>query len=434
MPATRSHYLSPLSVRRFRSAVIGVLLLTLCGGLTAPSVSAGAPINAVPYIDLVAPVSANPGATGVTLTVLGTGFVSTSVVKWNSISLTTTFVNSKQLTASVPDSFVAAVGLGAITVVSPTPGGGISNVFYFPVAASEASTRFPTSPSSSVSVGGMPQGISTADLNNDGKIDLAVANNADGTVSILLGNGNGTFTTKSTPAAGVGANWIAVGDFNEDGIPDLAVANSGGGGPAGVSILIGHGDGTYTAGASLTTGSGPFAITTADFNGDGRLDLAVSNANDGTITVFLGNGNGTFGAGSTITVGATPQQIVPGDFNEDGVLDLAVANETDGTVSILLGNGDGTFQGQSTTSTGGSGTPIGLITADFNKDNHLDLAAVNASDVAILLGNGLGSFTLNSNPTTGSGDLIAGVVGDYNGDGNLDLVLSDRTAGEAFLF
>ncbi len=432
MPATRPQYLSPLSFRRFSFAAIGVLILASFGSFAAPSVSASN--NPVPYIDLVAPVSANPGATGVTLTVLGTGFVGTSVVKWNSISLTTTFVNSKKLTASVPDSFVAAVGLGAITVVSPTPGGGTSNVFYFPVAASEGSTRFPSSPSSSVSVGGMPQGITAADLNNDGKIDLAVANNADGTVSILLGNGNGTFTTKSTPAAGVGANWIAVGDFNEDGKPDLAVANSGVVGAGGVRILIGNGDGTYTAGASLTTGSNPFAITTADFNGDGHLDLAVSNASDGTITVFLGNGNGTFGAGRTITVGTLPQQIVPGDFNEDGILDLAVTNETDGTVSILLGNGDGTFQGQSTFSTGGSGTPIGLITADFNKDNHLDLAAVNASDVAILLGNGSGSFTLNSNPTTGSGDLIAGVVGDYNGDGNLDLVLSDRTAGEAFLF
>lgn len=231
MPAIRSQYFSPLSFcrfsfaaigiliftsfrrffRHFRSAVIGVLILASFGSLIAPSVSAGPGPNAVPYIDLVAPVSANPGATGVTLTVLGTGFVATSVVKWNSIPLTTTFANSRQLTASVPDSFVAAVGLGAITVVSPTPGGGTSNVFYFPVAANEASTRFPTSPSSSVSVGGMPQGITAADLNNDGKIDLAVANNADGTVSILLGNGDGTFTTKSTPAAGVGAN--SAGEF-----------------------------------------------------------------------------------------------------------------------------------------------------------------------------------------------------------------------------
>ena len=123
-----------------------------------------------------------------------------------------------------------------------------------------------------------------------------------------------------------------------------------------------------------------------------------------------------------------------GDFNEDGKLDLAVSNETDATVSVLIGIGDGSFQSQATFSTGGSGFPIGLIAADYNGDGHLDLAAVNASDVAILLGNGLGSFTLHSNPSTGSTDLIAGVTGDYNGDGKLDLVVSDATSGQAFFF
>jgi|GEM_PF-1702372 len=432
MPATSPKYLSSLSIRHFPFALIGILLFVSCSGLIAPNLRASN--NPVPYIDLVSPVSVNPGTTGVTLTILGTGYVSTSIVQWNSIALTTTFVSSKKLTASVPDSFVAAIGLGAITVVSPGAGDGTSNVFYFPVAASEASTQFPSSPSSSVSVGNTPQGITTADLNGDGKLDLAVANSGDDTVTILLGNGNGAFTTKSTPSAGTSANWIAVGDFNGDGKLDLAVANSGSPGPAGVTILIGNGDGTYTRGDSLTTGDDPFAITTADFNGDGHLDLAVSNANDNTITVFLGNGNGTFGTGATYAVGASPEVIVPGDFNEDGILDLAVSNLTDGTVSVLLGVGDGTFHAQHAFSSGGSGQPIGLIAADFNKDNHLDLAAVNASDVAILLGNGAGSFTLHANPTTGSGDLIAGVTGDYNGDGNLDIVLSDRTAGEAFLF
>ncbi|MGB6496320.1 MAG: FG-GAP-like repeat-containing protein, partial [Candidatus Acidiferrum sp.] len=430
MPASRPPFFSHSTNRYFSSLLIAILLSALSNAVFPPALFASN--NPVPYIDLVAPVSIHPGTTSVTLTVLGTGFISTSVVKWNSTSLTTTFVSSKKLTAAVPDSMVAAVGLGSITVVSPTPGGGASNVYYVPVASQESSTTFPSTPSSSITVGNTPQGITTADLNGDGNLDLAVANNGDNTVTILLGAGNGTFTTKSTPSAGDGANWVAIGDFNEDGIPDLAVANVNSTGAAGVTILLGHGDGTYTAGATLTTGSGPFAITTADFNGDGHLDLAVSNQNSNTISVFLGVGNGTFGSGTSYAVGSGPQVIIPGDFNEDGILDLAVSNVGSNNVSVLLGTGTGTFGTATSFSTGGSAFPIGLIAADFNGDNHLDLAAVNESDVAILLGNGAGSFILHSNPGTGSTFLIAGVAGDYNGDGKLDLVVSDEVAGEAF--
>ncbi len=417
-------------IRRLLFRSIRIVPLLLLAPLAAPILLAVP--NPVPYIDILSPVSVHPGATGVTLTVLGAGFVSTSVVEWNGISLTTTFVSAQKLTAAVPDSFVAAVGLGSITVVSPTSR--ISNVVYFPVASAEAGTTFPATASSTVSVGSGPTGIVTADFNGDGKLDLAVANMNDGTVTILLGNGDGTFTVKSTPSAGSGANWIAVGDFNEDGKLDLAVANSGSSGSGGVTILLGNGDGTFTTGASLTTGNGPFAIVTADFNKDGHLDLAVSNMNSDTVTVLLGNGTGAFSFGSTPAVGAMPQVLVVGDFNEDGKLDLAVSNESDNTVSILLGNGNGTFQTQSVISSGGSsGFPIGLIAADFNGDGHLDLAAVNASDVGILLGSGTGTFTLHSDPSTGSGDLISGVTGDYNGDGKLDIVVSDQAAGQAFL-
>jgi uncharacterized repeat protein (TIGR01451 family) len=407
--------------------------LILLSAVFAPRVFAAN--NPVPFVDIVSPVSIRPGATGVTLTVRGTGFVSTSTVVWNGTSLTTTVVSAEELTASVPDAFVAAVGLGSVTVVSPGPGGGKSSVTFVPVAATEPTTSFPATPTSSVTVGTMPQGLVTADFNGDGKLDLAVANNGSNNVSILLGNGNGTFTTKSTPAAGDGANWIAVGDFNGDGIPDIAVANLNSTGAAGVSILLGNGDGTFTLHSSPSTGNGPFAIVTGDFNGDGYLDLAVSNSIDGTVTILLGTGTGTFTSAGTLTVGNTPQQIVAGDFNNDGKLDLAVTNETDGTVSVLLGNGAGGFAAQAVFSTGGSGEPIGLIAADFTGAGNLDLAAVNESDVAILLGNGAGSFTLHTNRGgTGTSDLIAGVTGDYNGDGILDLVVSDADAGEAFLF
>jgi uncharacterized repeat protein (TIGR01451 family) len=395
------------------------------------------PRNPVPYIDIVSPASVHPGATGVTLTVFGANFVNTSIVKWNGISLTTTFVSSKKLTAAVPNSFVAAVGLGAITVVSPTPGGGISNVGYFPVASFEATPTFPTTPSSTIALGSgtMPQGIITADFNGDGILDLAVADQGTNAISILLGKGDGTFTaTMQSPlTAGLGANWLVAGDFNEDGNVDLAVANVSDTGTSGVSIFLGDGTGAFTLHASFATGNAPFALATADFNRDGHLDLAVSDSGDGTVTVLLGDGTGSFSPGGTLSVGTLPQVVVVGDFNEDGNLDVAVANETDGTVSILFGNGLGGFSTQTVVSTGGSGTPIGLIAADLEGDGHLDLAAVNASDVAIFSNNPVGTFTLIRNPTTGSGDLIAGVAGDYNGDGKVDLFVSDRGGGEAFL-
>ncbi|MBZ5643666.1 MAG: FG-GAP-like repeat-containing protein [Acidobacteriia bacterium] len=413
--------------RRF---LLGIAAITMVGMFARVARAANHP---VPFVDIVSPASINPGSTGVTLTLRGVGFVASSAVLWNGVALSTTFVNAQRLTASVPDAFVAAVGLGSVTVSSPGPGGGKSDVVYIPIASAAATVAFPSSPTSSVSVGAMPQGIVTADFNGDGNLDLAAANFTEGTVSILLGDGHGGFTTKSTPAAGAGANWLAVGDFNEDGISDLAVANNGSAGIAGVSILLGNGDGTFVLKSSPATGDGPFALTAGDFDGDGHLDLVVSNANANSVSVLLGAGDGTFTASGTLTVGALPQVIVAGDFNEDGKLDLVVANESAGTVSLLIGNGNGSFQSQAVTSTGGTHFPIGVIAADFNGDGHLDAAAVNASDVGVLLGNGGGTLTLTANPATGSFDLIAGVAGDYNGDGELDLVVSDRGSGKAFL-
>ena len=310
------------------------------------------------------------------------------------------------MTAVVPDAFLAAVGLGAITVISPARGGGTSNVTYIPVVSSF--TSFQSTPSSSINVGIKPRGIVTGDFNADGKIDLAVGNFGSNTVSILLGNGEGTFTVQTPIAVGLGPEWLVTGDYNEDGKTDLTVANSI---DNTVSILLGNGDGTFTLHSSPGTGASPFAVAAGDLNADGHLDLAVTDSADNTVTILLGNGDGTFVSASPLAVGAFPQVLVLGDFNEDGKLDIAVANESDSSVSMLLGNGDGTFQTQTTTFTGGSGFPIGLIAADFNNDTHLDVAAANGTDVAVLLGDGGGILTLNSNPAAGS-FLISGVTGD----------------------
>lgn len=174
-------------------------------------------------------------------------------------------------------------------------------------------------------------GLSSAagDFNGDGKLDLVI----QGT-NILLGNGDGTFTQGVTLAGG---GFVTAADFNGDGKLDLAVC---GGLANTVTIFLGDGTGNFTvaSGSPITVGNQPEAIVAADFNNDGKMDLAIANSNDGTVTLLLGNGDGTFTAasGSPYAVGQDPISIAAADFNGDGKLDLAVANLIDGTVSILL--------------------------------------------------------------------------------------------------
>jgi len=191
-------------------------------------------------------------------------------------------------------------------------------------------------PSSPFGVSSPASFVAVADFNGDGKLDLAIAANG---VTILLGNGDGTFTLSpgSPIPAGSAPDAIAVADFNGDGKLDLAVANNG---SNNVSILLGNGDGTFAspAGSPIAVGSQPQSIAVGDFTGSGRLDLAVANYGSNTVTILLGNGDGTFtqAVNSPVPVGKGPISLAVSDFNGSGRLGLAVANISDGTVSILL--------------------------------------------------------------------------------------------------
>ncbi|MGA7343548.1 MAG: VCBS repeat-containing protein [Terracidiphilus sp.] len=277
--------------------------------------------------------------------------------------------------------------------------------------------------------------VATGDLNGDGKPDLIAASCATASVFILLGNGDGTFTQRSNPGVGGCPSSVAVCDFNGDGIPDLAVAlNTGATGvPSTVTILIGNGDGTFTQKPeSPATGDNPIFIVTGDFNGDGILDLAVANTyvdtnEPGTITVLLGNGDGTFTpAAESPVVRFLPYSVVVGDFNGDGKADLAASNAGSDTVTVLLGKGDGTFTVAASPQVGA--TPNVAAAGDFNGDGLSDLAAANndALSVSILLAQMTATSTATAT-ATGISPVGAGthlVDASYPGDSNFGASVS----------
>ena len=266
------------------------------------------------------------------------------------------------------------------------------------------------------------------DFNDDGKLDLVVANVNNNTVSVLLGTGSGTFGAKTDFNTGSQPISVAVGDFNGDGKLDLAVANEGGNT---VSILLGNGDGTFGAKTDFATGTQPLSVAVGDFNGDGKLDLAVTTVADNTVSILLGTGTGVFGASTEFATGSGPESVVVGDFNGDGKPDLAVSNFFSNTVSILLGTGTGTFGAKTDFGTGSN--PFTVAVGDFNDDGKLDLAVVNdpgpsASTVSVLLGNGDGTFGAKTDFITGN-DPESLAVGDFNGDGKLDLAVGNVAGG-----
>jgi uncharacterized protein (TIGR03437 family) len=281
-----------------------------------------------------------------------------------------------------------------------------------------------------IQAGTAPWFVTAADFNRDGKADLAVANYVSNNVTVLLGNGKGGFTpAPGSPVSAGSAPWsMAVGDFNGDGKPDLAVANTE---SANVTILLGNGAGGFLAapGSPLAVGTLPTSIVTADFNGDGKADLAVTNVPGNSVTIWLGIGGGVFAAapGNPISAGTSPYQLTVADFNGDGKPDLAVAG-SNGNITVLLGNGSGGFATAPGSPLTISGQLSSIVAADFNGDGNVDLAVSNAKTgaVAIFLGDGAGGFTLATGSGFSTGRLPYSLaVGDFNGDGNLDLAVAN---------
>ena len=285
-------------------------------------------------------------------------------------------------------------------------------------------------PRTDFSVGHSPNGIAVGDFNGDGKIDLAVTNEGDNTVSILLGNGDGTFRSQTTVATGLAPDAIVAGDFNGDGKLDLAVTNFT---DNTISILLGNGDGTFAAGRTITGINSPVAMVTGDFRNAGKLDLAVLDQADGLVSVLLGNGDGTFADRIDTSVGRTPTALVTGDFNADGQTDLAVTNSGSNSVSVLLGKKDGTFSKRIDFGTGVG--PSAIAAADFNSDGRPDLAVTNKIDntLSIFLGNGDGTFGAPTSFTTDAGP-AALLSGNFSSSTFPDLIVVCQSANTLDIF
>jgi hypothetical protein len=296
---------------------------------------------------------------------------------------------------------------------------------------------FTPAPGSPPQTGSKPSAVIAIDLNNDTKLDLVTTNSGDNTVSVLLGNGDGTFQSASSFAVGKRPAAVIADDFNGDGKKDLAVCNQN---DLTVSILLGNGDGTFQAQRAFFTGalSSPVALADGDF-GNGRLDLAIAASGTGNVAVLLGDGHGGFSSAAGYAAGTNPSGVVVDDFNGDGKLDLAVSNHGSNNVSILLGNGNGTFQPHVDYPTAQS--PFSVVKTDFNGDGKSDLAVgastFSTNRVSVLPGNGDGTFRTHVDHGTrmlqaNTGEPVA--VGDFNGDGSPDFVVADQLANSVSVF
>jgi hypothetical protein len=295
-------------------------------------------------------------------------------------------------------------------------------------------------------------GVAVGDFNGDGIPDIVATTPNIGGVSVFLGKGDGTFTPVNNPQSGTlptayaavpfgGAQPIAVGDFNKDGKLDVIAGLSGVNGAATVAVLLGNGDGTLQPETLYGTVDNPSFVAVADFNGDGNLDW-ITNANQAFyLAIGLGRGDGTFLAARNFAVGSGTVAAGVADFNKDGKLDVVTANSGSADNTILLGKGDGTFQPAVSLSVPGL-TPVDVVTGDFNNDGNPDFIVLNGNGgfvapcygtsmncLSVYLGKGDGTFQTPSVVSSGSSGGVFMFVGDFNGDGKLDLAIAQNTSG-----
>ncbi|MDG0810710.1 FG-GAP-like repeat-containing protein [Cohnella rhizosphaerae] len=282
-------------------------------------------------------------------------------------------------------------------------------------------------PGTAYAAGDGPIGIASVDLNKDGHLDLAIADNDSHQVSLLYGNGDGTFLAPVSLPVGSYPRYIIAHDFDKDGQPDLAVSDTG---SANISVLLNQGGGTFNRsdfGGILT----PTSLVSGDFNGDGITDLATAdNGNPGGAAVLLGVGDGSFRTAVLYPTapGTYPFDIAAGDYDGDGRLDLAVSNQVVGTVSFFNGNADGTFQPK-------FDLPIfGYVASeDLNEDGLADLVYANGANLKLLNSRAEGELAFSAPTFTvaengGNATVTVNRTGSDYGQTKVRVQTSDLTA------
>lgn len=302
-----------------------------------------------------------------------------------------------------------------------------------------------------IPVGKGPGSIAIAELNHDGKPDIIVANRADETVSVLLGDGKGRFVPApgSPFPCGKSPNDIVVADMNRDGNTDLVIANTG---TPYLTILLGNGKGSFrpSPNSPFSTQSYPHVhgVAAADFNGDGKLDVVTDSWGHNQILMLLGDGAGNLiMPGQPFNTGKRPyQRLRSADFNKDGKPDVVTTDLDINAVTILLGDGKGEFREAAGSPFPAGMFPWGVALDDMNQDGNLDLVVIpydhDITDpkqlgITVLLGDGKGGFTkMRGSPLPLAGchgpDRVA--TGDINGDGFCDIVVSCAQSNELMLY
>jgi hypothetical protein len=269
---------------------------------------------------------------------------------------------------------------------------------------------------------GTAMSMAMADFNGDGNLDVATAGSD---VVVYLGDGRGSFVAQ--PGIGIAGTSVVAADFNGDRIPDLAVASA-----FGFYVLLGNGDGTF--GAPVFYTGNTIYLVLGDFNGDGYIDIAALAYRSNQLQVFFGAANGTFQPGPVTTLPTgTPLAMLTADFNQDGKADLALTISTassSGEIAVLFGSGDGTFGSAALYPVTGF-LEASLASADFNGDGAPDLAYINTGfgTVDVLLNNGAGNFGAPIATAVATTNLISLAVADLNGDGIPDVLAGSSGLG-----
>ncbi len=404
---------------RIVSSVVAVCLLVASAFAANPVPTVTAPVS---------PSAVEPGRGPFVLTVYGANFVPGAVVNWNRSHRKTKYISSRELQAKILASDVRKPTAGFVTVTNPHPDGGESSSSYGLVEVHKA--RQSLDLQSPYSYGSEKQGevayLVTTDVNHDGNLDLVQGDGIPQDIIVNLGSRSGRFNRGRVVSTGYfELGGIASGDFNNDGNVDVMFSDGDYQNypPTYATVELGNGKGGFKFGSQF----GDFAVTTqfavGDFNGDGKLDVAVADTDNGLISIFLGNGDGTFT--HLVNYSQAALNIVAADFNGDGNLDLAV-DAGDGGIWALMGNGDGTFQNPvEVTSTSGVclfGPP--MLVGDFNRDGKLDLAFCNDSQIGILLGNGNGTFEAPVYYNAGQDKGFSFAAGDFYSNDKTDLIVS----------